>query len=247
MANVTEDSLYMMQIRASDELNQLLNHILKNGRINTDFMPTKKAPCVIYKEYIHGIDGLSPRPFERTVIYARTNHDGLQGDMTHTIDRRVLHLTNSGINDQNRGKILVAFCEIEFIIDILICYSYGVYSGQNTYEDIRSNYLDIGRSLETFDSKRASLLEKELITKEISNELKKIQQIRNKIAHNYFLDKNIIFSDKKIKQYGSLNKAIELKFNYAWFLVMKTYNEYQADILKWAYADRISLNHNENL
>lgn len=235
MVKITKSELYALKIETPTGLNELLEKLFQGGSIGGDFMPARKAPCVIYKEYITAIDGLSLRPFERRIIYARTNHDGLQGAMQHSIDRDILNLRANGIDDSDRGKILVAFCEIEFIVDILICDSLGVYSGLRTYRQVRDDFFAHRCTLFNFEDKRAFLFDNGVIDRRTSDELKTVQRLRNRIAHNYFLDTNMGFGSKSISFYGSVNKAIEMKFNYAWFLLMKIYNTRQVKIVKWAY------------
>ena len=237
MTKITKSELYALKIEALPGLNELLDRYFPHGQMNNNFMPVKKVPCVVYKEYITGINGLSVKPFERRIIYARTNHDGLQGSVLHSLDRNILSLRVNGIDDSDRGKILVAFCELEFILDILICYNLGVYDGLRTYREVQKGLFSHGCTLSNFEDKRSYLYYEGLIDKLTSDELKTVQSIRNKIAHNYFLDKNMGFNDATIAFYGSVSEAIEIKFNYAWFLLMNTYNVHQPKVIRWAYGD----------
>lgn len=241
MVLVSKTDLYQIHIKSPSGLNELLDKLLDVRRLDSDFSPDKAAPCIIYKEFITGIDGSSPRPFERKVIYARTSHSGLQGELSHSVDRSVLSLADSNIDNLNRGKILIAFCEIEMIVDILTCYHLGVYSGKMTYEDVRRDYFAHSKPLSSFEDKKNYLLDNHIIDADIVDELRKVQTIRNEIAHNYFLNHDLNLGRKNIKKLGSVNNVIEARFNYAWLLLMQAYSAVQVDVIKWTYAIKLGL------
>jgi hypothetical protein len=240
MAIITKEFIDSVQIPTPSGLNELLDKILKDSKLrhDVDFMPDKAVPCLIYKEWIAQIGPPLYLP-EKKIIITRTNHDGIQGSLTHSISRDVLNLSSGGMNDLNRGKILVAFCDIEFIVDLLICYSLGVYSEKCSYEDVYKNCFKPGGSLSNFENKKKFLRLKKVLPDDLFKELSEVQTVRNKVAHNYFLDKNMGLSDKTVSQYKSVDVAIETKYNYAWILLLQVYNEYQVEIVKWAYGDTL--------
>lgn len=141
----------------------------------------------------------------------------------------------------NRGKILIAFCEIEMIVDILTCYHLGVYSGKMTYEDVRRDYFAHSKPLSSFEDKKNYLLDNHIIDADIVDELRKVQTIRNEIARNYFLNHDLNLGRKNIKKLGSVNNVIEARFNYAWLLLMQAYSAVQVDVIKWTYAIKLGL------
>jgi|GEM_PF-5289952 len=240
MVAITKEFIDSIQIPTPSGLNELLDKILKSSQLrhDVDFMPDEPVPCLIYKEWIAGIGPPLYRP-EKKIIIARTSHDGIQGSLTHSSSRDVLNLAHGGMNDLNRGKILVAFCDIEFIVDLLICHSLGVYSGECLYEDIYKNCFKPGGSLSAFENKKKFLRLKKLVSNDLFKELGEVQAIRNKVAHNYFLDKNMGLNDKTISQYQSVDEAIEIKYNHVWILLLQVYNEYQVEIVKWSYRGKL--------
>lgn len=230
-----KETLEAIKIKPSDELIREVSIALGHG--DSDFQDilfrenTKKsikinnpAPYYIYIEVPAKND-----PKHKVIINGLMGEDSASR-LFYSSKRSILNLSPDLDDGILRGKILVAFCEIEFIMDILICHQFGIYEDKVSYDSIHKNCFSSGGFISRFRDKRHFLRFEGIFDPSLDGAVKETQIIRNRIAHRYFFDSP---SRNNKEKYERWLKDIEMKYNYAWLLLLKKYNEIQLEVIKW--------------
>lgn len=147
--------------------------------------------------------------------------------------REVLKLDSRIIRDGERGRILNAFCRIEFCLDVLVCVHEGVFEGKMTWNQLKEEFAEQGARYATTEQKIEALKKSKLIRSKTRDLLEKAKKIRNVLAHQYMPEAGLGLTKTDVDRYSSLAEAIELIFGAAWVELLKDYVPKQLIIVEW--------------
>jgi len=153
-----------------------------------------------------------------------------------SIQRDLIYQSPRSVSANTRGEILDAFCEIEFLIDILTCVGKGVYEKKTSYRKVKRLY--------SWDSTNADKLpdtqnrldfihNENLISDKTYELLTQAKKVRNTLAHQFIPELEDCVSVEVLKEYKDAGDAIFSIYNTSWFLLLKDYVRSQNRILKW--------------
>lgn len=192
---------------------------------------TKDAPPVYIYLEIPDEDGYTIEDF-----YSNPGHLDLRAQRGFSINRELLSTETKYIDDNFRGKILSAFCEIEFLIDVMVCLGKGVYRGSETYKKVRQLYTyscTKKNRLPDTEARINFLLENMLIADETYRYLKMAKKVRNTLAHQFMPSHTVGLTDTELKPYKHVGEAVFSIYNTAWFLLLKDYVPQQEAVIDW--------------
>lgn len=154
------------------------------------------------------------------------------GVRTH---REIINLGNYVNGSSLRGPVLHAFCELEFVVDVLICIAEGVFDKDYKYSTLRAryNYFNKPNDLCTFNKRLDCLINKMFLSQTTYDLLKSAKSIRDALAHQYLPLDNYGVTTEDTAKYGGFSPAINSIYNGAWFYLQKDHNEHQVKVAKW--------------
>lgn len=160
-----------------------------------------------------------------------TVHNSMSRDI---IDFSFFGDNNTQLNDDRRGKILAAFCKLEFCIDALICLEMGVFDNKLAIKDMHKELKTDRDGLFTTANKKVNyLVHKNRISSETYESFKKAKNIRNSLAHQYLPIDEYGISKIDLKNYKTHLNAIDQIFNGCWYYLLKDYGTQQLPVIHW--------------
>jgi hypothetical protein len=181
MSRVTNRSLYDTDIAEPEGLSELLVEIFEPNQGSmyklVDIIDRANAPPVfIYTEYRSKDNELTN--------FSYSGGDGL-GTIHQMGSRQILDLGARPIGELERGKILSAFCKIEFCLDVLVCIAIGVYDTKVAWPDVKKQLREFDGIYFTVESRLKFLHRSEIIRKKTKSAVIKTRKIRDVLAHQY--------------------------------------------------------------
>ncbi|MDB5180599.1 MAG: hypothetical protein JWO54_357 [Candidatus Saccharibacteria bacterium] len=197
----------------------------RTSQINFDSMP------LIYL-YYETTDELGNYSID--TIYGGGGHSSATRGVS--AERNIIYDKSKYIGKDTRGKVLDAFCEIEFLIDILVCIDFGVYEGLKSYKWVKRLYSWESKSeqkLPDTSSRIKLLMSSDLITEKTYNSLMSAKKIRNILAHQFIPEFYKGELAKEMQGYQNVGEAIYEIYNTAWFNLLEDYNKSQYKVIDW--------------
>jgi hypothetical protein len=147
--------------------------------------------------------------------------------------RESLELNTKIIGESERGKILNAFCRVEFCLDVFICIYEGIFENKTTWAALSLEFEKEGGKYTTTSQKITALKQANYIRTKTRKLLEKSKQIRNILAHQYMPEVGVGLSQVDVERYESVAKAVELIFDAAWVELLKDYIPHELIIAQW--------------
>lgn len=147
--------------------------------------------------------------------------------------RGLLVLSSTTIGEAERGKILNAFCRVDFILDVMIAIDCGVFDGSISYKGIEKLFTQGDGTFATTSRKIKYLRAKRLLSKETYDLLEKAKKVRNILAHQFMPEGTVGIAEDDLAYSETIPKAINTIYNACWFYLMKDYNDKQLMVAKW--------------
>lgn len=153
--------------------------------------------------------------------------------------RHILDLDNAKrFNEAVRGKLLSAFCKIDFILDILVCIDFGAYEGNINEKHMKKIINERGGLVKGTGRKLDYIQSKRILDNNTIDTIRFCKKIRDILAHQYLPDLNSLLSQITNKELErNWVDAIEDVFNSAWYLMMVHYSKSQ--LVVYEYFKRI--------
>ncbi|MEO7747595.1 MAG: hypothetical protein ABIS24_04080 [Candidatus Saccharimonadales bacterium] len=183
--------------------------------------------------YLYCEDNLQPSQTGNHIYLGRQIYAEL-GQTTHGIllSRELIDIE---INEENaRGLVLGALCEIEFIVDVLICYLEDVFKIRGQYSRIAPDWNE-GSKYSTLRKRLTVLKAEGLISKKTFDVLYQAKLIRDTLAHK-FIPREFGIPDGILKRYGGKNGISHLSatrdcINLSWVQILHDLNHIQDDLI----------------
>ncbi len=176
------------------------------------------------------------------VTYSRVYGGGGSGSAEVGVGARSLFETDLSdrLGTSERGKILDAFCKIEFCIDVMICIEMGVFSNKIEYVSIKNEFSEARDGLFSSVHKKINYLKhKKILMPETHKLLMKSKVIRNNLAHQYLPINGYGVTDKDLDRHGTYTKAIQIVFEATWVNLLIDYTKIQLPVLEWIIDQNI--------
>lgn len=220
-------------IKLDSQLISKINNLLpkdKFAELGVDlFMSKNNSPPVFVYLEIPDETGYNIETFY-------SNPESSRAIRGFAINRELLGTELRSVDGSSRGTILSAFCEIEFLIDVMICLTFGVYEGKTSYKNIKSLYkhdCDRPDNLEDTETRIQHLLKNKKISTDTYKYLKMAKKVRNTLAHQYMPSSSVGLTKSEISPYTNIGEAVYAIFNTAWFLLLKDYVPQQEVVVDW--------------
>jgi hypothetical protein len=133
--------------------------------------------------------------------------------------------------------VLASLCEIEFIVDVLICFNEGVYEIKGKYMLIAKEWKE-GRQYSTLEKRLKVLKSKGVLRKKTIDTVEQAKSIRDTLAHK-FIPREYGINETTLNRYGGRNGISHLAatrdcINLSWLNLLYDLNKVQDDIIEGA-------------
>lgn len=218
-------------VPSSPGLENLISDIFGNDPFNSKSVTIiVNAPYFVYNESRIKQDEHSSMSIN---VYKMHVSESNQAVLTRSQTRDLIDVSFEYIGRNHKGDILLAFAEIEFLIDILICHSLGIYEDQRTFDEVKELCFEERGLTPNFSSKKKYLYLKSIINKDLYDLLSKVQKIRNSIAHGYFSENNLGLKSSQASKGENLGEVVSNIYNLTWLQLLVVYSRVQVEVLEW--------------